>query len=400
MEAKETTLVFSKPDEELKLEDIKEYDISLNNQEFKIKLGKLNNISKILFKIEEINSLNNYYYKSSYSLDNLKQLSKSFRVFDSINEAYDEINEIIKNKKTYIDIGSNGIILHLNISNFSSSKIEDIQIKIKKEIFDKDKTDELILKEINQIKENALKDKIFLENKINLLGDKINLLEQNLNEEKQKNNNLKKQVDELKEENNKFKIILNELVEWKKIKNKKYEIDSKIILKEEELILLVNRLKKSNLYKNKTPTLSLIYRASRDGDDPLDYYNKCNGKKNTLCVIQTKKGCKFGGYTEVIMNFNLGDVKDPNSFVFSLNKMKIYENIKKESSAVCISKSWGPIFRHDAFAVWDKKFFSYNNHRVGTKSASNYGVMDKDYEINNGEYNFSISELEIFQINY
>ena len=100
----------------------------------------------------------------------------------------------------------------------------------------------------------------------------------------------------------------------------------------------------------------------------------------------------------MIKSNNSSDDKDPNSFVFSLNKMKIYENMKKDNNAVCHSPGWGPIFRSDAFAVWDKDFFSYNMHRVGTKSQSNFGVMNEDYEINNGELYFSIKELEVFQI--
>ena len=76
---------------------------------------------------------------------------------------------------------------------------------------------------------------------------------------------------------------------------------------------------------------------------------------------QTKKGFKFGGYTETLMDFSKGqDFKDPNAFVFSIDKMKIYENLQKDKSAVDHSTNWGPIFRGSAFAVWDKKFFSYN----------------------------------------
>ena len=78
--------------------------------------------------------------------------------------------------------------------------------------------------------------------------------------------------------------------------------------------------------------------------------------------------------------------------------MKIYENMKKDEYAVCHSTNWGPIFRHDAFAVWNKDFFSYNEHRVGTRNQSNFGVMNEDYEINNGDKYFSIKELEVFQI--
>ena len=58
----------------------------------------------------------------------------------------------------------------------------------------------------------------------------------------------------------------------------------------------------------------------------------------------------------------------------------------------------GSTFRHDAFAVWDKNFFPYNKCTVGAKGQSNFGIMDIDYEINNGEKYFSIKELEILQI--
>ena len=78
--------------------------------------------------------------------------------------------------------------------------------------------------------------------------------------------------------------------------------------------------------------------------------------------------------------------------------MKIYENMKKDKNAVCHSKEWGPIFRGETFAVWNQKFFSYNQHIVGTKSSSNFGVFDIDYELNNGEKYFSIQELEVFEI--
>ena len=150
--------------------------------------------------------------------------------------------------------------------------------------------------------------------------------------------------------------------------------------------------------QNKNITFNLLYRASRDGDAPNTYHNKCDGKANTICLIETLKGFKFGGYTEVMIDSKGGDHKDPNSFVFSFNKMKIYENLRKEKNAVCHSRDWGPIFRCDAFAVWDQKFFSYSRHRVGTKGESNFGNMDIDYEINGGDQYFSIKELEVFQI--
>lgn len=382
------TPMFYEPKKE-EIEDINEYKIYLNKDEFKVTIGILKNISAISFKIEELNSIKiqNDFYKSVYSLDELKNTNKLFRIFDTVNEAFKEINELFKSKKIFLEIKtSNEIILHLNICNFSS-KIEDITLKIIKVEFSKEMNENSILKEIEQIKQNALNDKLYFE-------QKISSLEKNLEEEKQKNIKLASIVDELK---NQLKNIMNDL----ELDKNKIIIDSEIIKNDEEINFLLERLKMSKLYKNTIPKFSLIYRASRDGDDPMDYYNKCNGAKNTLCVIKTKQNYKFGGYTETVMDFSKGsDVKDPESFVFSLDKLKIYENMRKDSYAIDHCKGWGPIFRGDAFAVCDKKFFSFDNHIVGTKSQSNFGDMDQDYELNHGEKYFSIKELEVFRILY
>ena len=220
-------------------------------------------------------------------------------------------------------------------------------------------------------------------------------------------------MDEIVKENKELKNKIKELLDWKNSQlikkennsennkddnNVKEQIDSKIIKTKEEIELLSKRLTSKYLNKNNKILFNLIYRASRDGDKPYDYHKKCDGKKNTLCIIQTIKGCRFGGYTQYAINSENCNQKDPNAFIFSLDKNKIYENLKKGKNAVYHCKGWGPIFRDDAFAVWDKNFFSFDKNTVGTKSQSNYGKMDEDYEINNGEEYFGIKELEIFQI--
>ena len=306
----------------------------------------------------------------------MKIYSKIFRIFDTIDEAFKEIDEMFKNQNVYLEKDNDDLILHLTISNVFSLK-EDISLNIKKETMNKEQSYTLLFQSINQMKETIQKDRKDFENK-------INSLEQSLKEEKQKNENLQKTVDELKR-------IIDSI-------NFHFEIESNIIKIKSQFDLIYNRLNNHGPFKNKNPKFNLIYRASRDNDDPKDYNKKCQGKKNTLCIIETKTGCKFGGYTKTKMDFSKYDMIDPYAFIFSFDKMKIYENMKKESSAVCHSATWGPIFKNDAFAVWDKKFFSYDKHRVGTVSSSNFGIMDSDYELNNGEEYFSIKELEVFEI--
>ena len=368
-----------KPELEEEMKDIKEYHINFLNKNYLVKLGKLNRSQKIGFIIEQTDDIKNFLFESEFSLEDLKQISKLFRIFDSIDEAFNDISDIkiIKVELTEIDIN---LILTSLIS-----KTENICIQIKKKNLKNKIINEIIFKELNEIK-SVLK------------------------EEKLKNENLKKIVDELVKENKELKIQVKELIDWKNSLIKKNEnnidnnnikerIDSKIIKTKEEIELLSKRLTSKGFLKNSKVIFNLLYRASRDGDSPYDYHNKCDGKAYTLCVIQTIKGCKFGGYTETKIKSGDGvDDKDPNAFVFSLNKNKIYENLKKENCAVNHSKNWGPIFRGDAFAVWNKNFFSYNEHTIGTRTQSNYGVMNEDYEINNGEEYFGIKELEVFQI--
>lgn len=271
--------------------DIKEYTINLKELQFKIQIGKikkeLNNL--INFKVEELNSNSNTFYQSSFSLDDLKNISKLFRVYDSIEEAYNELIEILNDKKIFLELNLNDIIIHLNISNLSS-KLEDISLIIKDQSKSIDKSYDSLINEINELKKKSFEKDI---------------------QQKQWKENIENQIKELKKENLELKKEIEELKQWKqntenelkqnqqKIQIEK-KIDSKIINSNEEINLLSNRLKKNN--QNKKVVFNLIYRASRDGDSPNDYHKKCDGKINTLCIIQTIKGIKFGGYTETIIN--------------------------------------------------------------------------------------------------
>ena len=41
--------------------------------------------------------------------------------------------------------------------------------------------------------------------------------------------------------------------------------------------------------------MKLIYRASRDGFGADEFHSKCDGKRDTLSIIQTTNGYVFGG---------------------------------------------------------------------------------------------------------
>ena len=87
-----------------------------------------------------------------------------------------------------------------------------------------------------------------------------------------------------------MKKMIDELIEWKnQFTQNQIKIESKIISIEDEKKLILDRLRLSKLYANKIPTFNLIYRATRGGDDPLEYYKKCDGKKKCIICYKYKK---------------------------------------------------------------------------------------------------------------
>ena len=183
-------------EKEEEITDISEYKINIDNKNLIVKLGKLKNSQKVIFIIEEPNSFRNYRYKSSFSLDELKQLSKLFRIFDSIDEAYNEFDHIFKDNKISIKEEESEINLHLQLTNISS-KTEDICLKIIKENIKSEEINDLIIKELNEIKELLKEEKIKNED----LNNKVN----ELLEEKQKHKDLENKVNDLLEEKQKMK---------------------------------------------------------------------------------------------------------------------------------------------------------------------------------------------------
>ena len=145
-------------------ENFKEYIFSLNNREFKTKIVKINENMKLMLMITQINNITNYYYKCTFALDELKSLNKIFRIFDTIDEAFKELCLLFDNKRVSLQIESHEILIILHISNISSSKTEEVILKIPQIIYNKDEKIELMFQEIKEIK----KSKINLEKKIEL----------------------------------------------------------------------------------------------------------------------------------------------------------------------------------------------------------------------------------------
>ena len=65
-------------------------------------------------------------------------------------------------------------------------------------------------------------------------------------------------------------------------------------------------------------TLSLLYRASRDGHNAAAFHARCDGKGPTLTALRSANGCVFGGFAAVGWASAHAWVKAPGSWLFSL----------------------------------------------------------------------------------
>ena len=162
-----------------------------------------------------------------------------------------------------------------------------------------------------------------------------------------------------------------------------------IIHNTDELEMITRRINKLN----KKLTLNLLYKASADSDKASAFHNKCDDAQSSLVLVETDKGKRFGGYTTCSWKGDCVDKKDEDAFVFSLDKMKTYDNIPGEDAVGCYPK-FGPIFLGCQIRVYDNAF-----SKGGTtyEKGLNYNT-EEDYELTGGDRAFNIKEIEVYEV--
>ena len=182
-------------------------------------------------------------------------------------------------------------------------------------------------------------------------------------------------------------------------KSEKILIKGEIIQTPQELELITRKINLNLIndksFNKKKIILNLLYKASVDNDKSSTFHKKCDRAKNTLILIETEKGRRFGGYTSVTWKGDCLEKKDKNAFIFSLDKMKIYDVIKEENAIGCFPK-FGPIFMGCQIRIYDKAFI-----KGGTtfEKGKNYNT-EEDYELNGGERTFKIKEIEVYEVTF
>ena len=247
------------------------------------------------------------------------------------------------------------------------------------------------LKELNMLKE-----------KVNSQNKEIALLKAKAAEA----DKLKLRVEELNQLKNKYELDIKGLKESLRIYSiKTTPKEDKEIVDEDtpeeitvkgDIIHDISELelitKKIN-HNNQKLTLNLLYKATADSDKAAAFHAKCDEAKSSIILVETKKGKRFGGFTSCSWSGDCIEKKDEESFVFSLDKMKTYDNIPGEEAIGCYPK-FGPIFLGCQIRIYDNAFT-----KGGTtfERGLNFDT-EEDYELTGGDRVFDVKEIEVYEV--
>ena len=220
----------------------------------------------------------------------------------------------------------------------------------------------------------------------------------------QKINSLQKENDYLKRENQKllhtsnmtqnqntFLINKNKNLENKLNQENDLEvvIKGELIENNEELELLTQKICKNN----KKMILNILYKASIDSDKAQAFHDKCDNAKNTIILVKSGDGKRFGGFTSCDWKGHQIEKNDRNAFVFSFDRMQIYDIIPGQGAIICC-QDYGAIFSGQQILIYDDAFT-----KGGTtcERSRNYNT-NEDYELTGGYGQFEIKEIEVYEV--
>ena len=260
------------------------------------------------------------------------------------------------------------------------------------------------LDELNSLKAQVNQINSIRMNDLNMLREKVDkLFSSKFNIENNEKEILKQKVDDLEGLNAQYEQEIRSLRQSSKVQESEFEkrrhifqdktqnitVKGDIIHSIEELELLTRKMNKNN---NKI-TLNLIYKATTDSDKAKAFHEKCDDAQSTLVLIETDKGKRFGGFTTCSWAGDCQEKKDEDAFVFSLNKMQVYENIPSELAIGCYP-NYGPIFLGCQIRIYDNAF---TNGGTTYEKGLNFNT-EEDYELTGGDKSFNVKEIEVYEV--
>ena len=340
--------------------------IEQDNEHYTLHLNSLGDI--ISFNLDY--NFNNYTKK--IPLKEIKD-KNSYAIFAtmSVNDFIPALKKLSENKKLSLIKKDNNIIIKIEAEIMFINHVVEI------ELINKIQNLEKIEKELNELKTNY-----------STLKQENVELKKSIEEHKKEINDLKSEINEIKKILNPKNNIINKL----KIGNKS------VIMKEDEFDLIHSAIKER--LNKEVKELIKLYQATVDGGDVSKFHSRCDNIPNTLVLIKSAGNRRFGGFTTAKWSSSTkGELKeDPNAFLFSLDKQKIYSH-KNNGKAICVLNSYGPYFGYSEILICGN---CINEKKMYTRESNDNTCYNYDGDKNalseSGGNSICALEYEVFYV--
>ena len=221
-------------------------------------------------------------------------------------------------------------------------------------------------------------------------------LEERIKKMEIENEELKKEIQELKKIIEPIQKKFNESV-----KINRYIFNNNSTILQNNEFDLIHLAIKSRLNKS-VKELKKLYQATIDGDGPINFHSRCDNIPDTLVLIKSAGNRRFGGFASETWESSTDEKtkEDKNSFLFSLDKQKIY-SYKNDGKALRCHQNYGHCFGYgytisiDAHSIQEKKLYTLESDEKA--SYNFYG--DKNALSEDAKYSgIYASEIEVFQV--
>ncbi len=182
--------------------------------------------------------------------------------------------------------------------------------------------------------------------------------------------------------------------------------DSKKLYRDTKILSVNSQIELNKLSGYDNQQWQLIYRASRDGYTAKVFHQSCDGCFPTMCVIRSKNGFIFGGFTSVPWSSINQDIWDTSAFLFTLKnphgikptKYPIFERAVEFALDHNLNK--GPTFGSVRYGGEDLTLRSpFNGYENRTSFPHSYqDRTDKGHLTFTGEPYFTCDDVEIFTL--
>ena len=333
------------PEKNIKFNKSQTFEIKTEEKDFKLKVSY--NETVFLFEVEKKAEFPKNEYANLMSFDDLTKNYRFFLQFETTEEVVNSLSIMVQNNN--IKILEEDKKMKIEITNTNNQKTFGIDVPIKEK--------------------NIRMEVDGLTNYISSLNERVTSLE-----------NQVKELMSIKDEYEKLKQL--------EIKNKnRYFKDSSIVKLEDEDTIMT-------WFEKKPSQFNKLLDSKIDGDSTNAFENKCAKKCPTMVFVKTTNGYRFGGFTTILWtNGSYG--KDNKAFLFSLDRKEKY-NITNENYANYLSSGSNFFFGNAALRLYNNCTSNKSNY-VDNHS---YTTVPANYAINGGEYNFTVSSYEVYQIEY